>query len=193
MRFITTVLLFLPLLACAQAQMPDTKKLYEDAQYCYALSSMAHATVLRKNEGLTLDDQLQRRQKQLGVASTEYKLIEDVTRQIYEKDVRDVLPVLADVHRSCLEAKGIARYFVDPAIRLCPAMGTMVTEVSALRRRGASAEQVAGVLGERYGELPKRYSGGLEKLIAKYKEDTPPDNGSFDYTLCIIRGMTAGQ
>jgi hypothetical protein len=193
LRFITVVLLFSPLLASAQAQKPDSKKLYEDAQYCYALSAMAQVTVLRKHEGLTLDDQLQRRQKQLGAASTEYKLMEDVTRQIYEKDVRDVLPVLADVHRSCLDAKGIAGHFTDTAIRACPAIGAMVNEVSALRRRGASAEQAAGVLGERYGELPKRYDGGLEKLMAKYKENTPPDNGTFDYTLCMIRGVTASQ
>jgi hypothetical protein len=192
LRFISAVVLFLPLLASAQAPKPDPKKLH-DAQYCYALSAMAQVTVQRKNEGLTLDDQLQRRQKQLGAASAEYKLMEDVTRQIYEKDVRDVLPVLADVHHSCLDAKGIAGYYTDTAIRTCPAIGTMINEVSALRRRGASAEQVAGALGERYGELPKRYDGGLEKLIAKYKENTPPDNGTFDYTLCMIRGMAAGQ
>jgi hypothetical protein len=193
LRFITLGLLVLPLLASAQAAKPDPKKLYEDGQYCYALSAMAQVTVLRKNEGLTLDEQLQRRQRQLGAASTEYKLMEDVTRQIYEKDVRDVLPVLADVHRSCLQAKDAAAYYSDAAIRTCPAVGAMINEVSALRRRGASAEQVAGVLGDRYGELPRRYEGGLEKLVAKYKENTPPDTGAVDYAMCMIRGMVAGR
>jgi hypothetical protein len=189
LKTLFALILALPLAALAQSDTSDAKKLLDDQRYCYGLASLAHVTVLRRNEGLTLEDQLQRRQRQLGEDSTEYKLMEDITRQIYNQDLRDPVPVLVSTHRSCLDGRGIAARFSDDAIRSCPMIGAMVSEVSALRRKGVGTDKIAEVLGERYGTLPKTYGGGLEKLAAKYNESSKPDSGAFDYSLCMVLGM----
>ena len=73
-----------------------------------------------------------------------------------------------------------------------PAVGLMVAEVSAARRRGATIEQAVTLVGDRYGTLAKTYDGGTEKIAAKHNEGSQPDNGSFDYLTCMILGMTGG-
>lgn len=175
------------------AQTPEQiNKMEQDRQYCYGLAGMANMTVQNRNAGHTLDEQLERRQKTLGASSAEYKLVDEVTRQVYDKDLREPLPVAADTHRTCLAAKGSARFYSDRALRSCPAIGLMVAEISAARRRGATIEQTVTLVGDRYGPIAKSYSGGAEKIAAKHSESSAPDNGSFDYLTCMILGMTGG-
>lgn len=177
--------------AGAQTPDPAIRKMLDDQEYCFAISGMANMSVLWRNSGRTLEEQLERRKKSLGESTPEYALVQDITKQIYEKDIRDTKAAVADTHASCLDAKGHTNKFTQKAIRSCPLVGLMVGEVSALRKRGVSVEQIASVLGDRYGELPKTYEGGLEKLAAKYTEDSKPQNGSFDYLTCMVLGMAA--
>lgn len=173
------------------AQTPEqTKKMLDDQEYCYGLAAMAHMTVLQRNDGRTLDEQLERRRKSLGADSTEFKLVEDVARQVYDKDLRNSLIVAADTHGSCLQAKRLTPSFNERAVRSCPAVGLLVAEVSEARRRGASVEQVVTLVGDRYGTLGKRYKGGVEKLAANYTEASPADAGNTDYIMCMVLGMT---
>ncbi len=68
-------------------------KIEQDRQYCYGMAAMANMTVLNRNAVRTLEEQLERRQKSLGASSTEYKLVDEVTRQVYDKDLREPLHV----------------------------------------------------------------------------------------------------
>lgn len=178
----------------ASAQTADDgKKVLQAQDYCYAVASMANVTVLNRNAGKTLEEQLERRKVSLGEDSAQYKLAADITGQIYEKDLKEPLPVVTDVLRSCLEARGAGGLHSRKATEVCPAIGLLVAEVSAARARGATIEQVTTLVGERYGKLSRSYGGGIEKLAAKYAEGAKPDNGSLDYTMCMIQGMSAGR
>jgi hypothetical protein len=174
-------------------QAPSAQQISQTQDYCYGLSVLAKMTVLERNAGKSLDEQLTRRQRSLGPDSAEYKLMEDIAKQIYSQDRKDALPVIAEVHRSCLSAKGTIQLYSPQAVRECPAVGAMVAEVSALRRRGAGAEQVKTVLGERYGNLPANQPGGFDAFVNGYSETSKPDNGSFEHTLCMIKGIVASK
>lgn len=176
-------------LGIAQTQ-EQLQQLLKDQEYCYGLSAMARMTVVQRNAGSSLEEQMARRQTSLGADSNEYKLVESVAQQIYDKDLRDPLPVAADAHRACLQGKGLVPSFTERAVRNCPAVGFMVSEVAAARLRGATVEQVKALIGDRYGALAQRYEGGVEKLAAKYNEASKPDAGNTDYTMCMILGMT---
>jgi hypothetical protein len=162
-----------------------------DQEYCYALAAMSNMSVLWKNSGRTLEEQLERRKKSLGVDTPEYLLVQDVTKQIYEKDIKEPRTAIADTHASCLDAKGHTKKFTQKAIQSCPIVGIMVGEIAAARRKGATVEQISSLLGDRYGELPRTYGGGLAKVAAKYSESSKPDAGTFDYLTCMILGMAA--
>ena len=176
--------------ASAQASDPATQRMLGDQEYCYALAAMSNMSVLWRNSGRTMEEQLERRKKSLGSDTPEYLLVQDVTRQIYEKDIKDPKAAIAETHASCLDAKGHTKKFTQKAIRNCPIVGVMVGEVAMARRKGATVEQISVLLADRYGELPKTYEGGLEKLTAKYSENGKPDNGTVDYQLCMALGMT---
>jgi len=175
--------------AGAQSSDPAIQKMLSDQEYCYALSAMSNMSVIWRNSGRTLEEQLERRKKSLGADTPEYLLVQDVTKQIYEKDIKDPKVAVADTHAACLDAKGHTRKFTQKAIRTCPVVGIMVGEVAMARRKGATVEQVSSLLGDRYGDLPKTYEGGVEKLAAKYSETSKQDTGAFDYLTCMILGM----
>lgn len=184
-------LLSLPFSASAQSPDAATKQMLGDQEFCYALSSMSNMSVLWRNSGVSLEEQLERRKKSLGADTPNYLLVQDVTKQLYERDIKDPRIAVADTHASCLDAKGHTKKFSSQAIRSCPVIGVMVGEIAMARRKGASVEQISTLLGDRYGDLPKTYGGGLEKLAAKYTEGGKPDAGTFDYLTCMIRGMAA--
>ncbi|MGA0610185.1 hypothetical protein [Caldimonas sp. KR1-144] len=179
-------------LATAQSN-DEGAKVLQAQEYCYAVAGMANMTVLNRNAGKTLDEQLALRKTSLGEGSAEYKLAADIASQVYEKDLKAPLPVATDVLRGCLEARGAGKLYSRKATEVCPAIGLLVAEVSAARSRGATAEQVAALVGDRYGRLSSTYGGGLEKLSAKYAEGAKPDNGSLDYTMCMIQGMSGAR
>lgn len=181
------------LLACsAHAQTPDPaiQKLTNDQTYCYGLAGMANMSVLWRNSGKTLEEQLDQRKKSLGEETPEYALVRDITKQVYDKDIKDPRVAMADTHASCLDAKGHTNKFLPVAIRNCPVIGTMVGEVAAARKQGATLEQISAQLGDRFGSFPKTYGGGVEKIAAKYSEDSKPETGLFDYQMCMIKGMS---
>lgn len=175
----------------AHAQTPEQlNKMRQDQELCYGLAAMANSTVQQRNAGRTLEEQLERRRTSLGADTDEFKLVASVAQQVYDKDLRDPLPVAADTHRACLQAKKLLPSFQDRAVKTCPAVGLMVAEISAARGRGASVEEVTELLGDRYGNLAKSYNGGVAKLAAKYTPESKPDAGNFDYFTCMVMGMT---
>jgi hypothetical protein len=175
--------------ACAQTK-EQINQMLTDQEVCYGLGALANSTVLQRNAGKTLAEQLERRTVSLGGADTpEYKLAEDITRQVYDKDVKNGVAAAVDTHRACLTAKGHARLFSERAMRTCPVVGVMVAEIAAARSKGMSVEEIQTVLGDRYGNLPKQYDGGVQKLAAKYSEASKPESGYVDYTMCMVVGM----
>jgi hypothetical protein len=186
--------LFLLLISCsssAQSIDPATQKMLNDEQYCFGLASMANLSVFWRNSGKTLEEQLERRKKSFGSDTPEYLLLQDITKQIYDKDIKDPKVAIGDTHAACLDAKGYTNKFSQKAILLCPIIGVMVGEVAMARNKGATVEQVSSLLGNRYGDLPNTYEGGIEKLAGKYVENGKPDSGVFDNLLCMARGMIA--
>lgn len=186
------ILILGALLACpvsAKASDPEMEKMLNDQEFCYTLASLANSTVNNRNSGETQEEQLDRRKSLLGENSPQYLLLQDITKQIYEKDLKNPIDVSAGIHASCLDIKGYTNKFTRKAIRTCPIVGEMVTEVAVARKKGATVEQVALLLGDRYGELPKTYGGGINKLAAKYSEESKPDVGLVDYLTCMIFGM----
>jgi hypothetical protein len=186
-----SLLLLLTFSASAQSPDPAAQKMLSDQEYCYSLAAMANLTVLWRNSGRTLDEQLERRKKLLGADTPNYLLLQDIAKQVYENDIKDPKVAIADTHAACLEAKGHTKKFSQQAIRSCPVIGVMVGEVAMARKKGATVEQISALLGDRYGDLPKTYEGGIDNLAAKYSESSKPDAGTFDDLICMIRGMAS--
>jgi len=177
----------LPAIAFAQTSEQGASKM-RDQEYCYGLATMANFAVLQRNAGKTLDEQMERRKRTLGADTPEYKLVADIARQVYEKNVTNPLTAAGDAHKSCLNAKGIGAGVTEKAIQLCPTLGMMVADIALARTRGASMEQVTAFLGDRYGTLPKTYQGGVEKIAARYSAGGKPESGFQDYAMCMASG-----
>lgn len=191
-RAVLAVAIALPASSGAQTSNLGAK-LIQEQKYCYGLSALANLSVLQRNAGKSYDDQMGRRQESLGMGSPEYKMVEGITKQIYDKDLRDPIEVIVSTHRSCLQTAGIAKYYAEQAIQACPVVGALVAEVSAARRRGATVEQVVSLVGTRYAGLEKSYEGGIEKLAGKYSESSKPNDGSDDHMLCMLAGMALAK
>lgn len=171
--------------AQTSGQVPSVMR---DQEYCYGLATMANLTVLQRNAGKTREEQMERRKRTLGADTPEYKLVDDIARQVYEKNVTDPLAAAADAHKSCLNARGIGAGVTEKAIQLCPALGMMVADIAVARMRGASIEQVTAFLGDRYGTLPRTYQGGVEKIAARYPAGGKTETGYRDYAMCMASG-----
>jgi hypothetical protein len=157
--------------------------------YCYRLGNLAKLTVLNKIDGKTLEEQMAKREVTLGKDSSQYKLIEDVAKQIYEKNLDNPMQALVETNGSCLKAKELFHYFSDQAANSCPKEGSMIAEVSTFKGKGASIDQIKESLGNRYGDMPLTYRGGLDKWLSKPDATNPKDDGSVDYMLCMVGGM----
>jgi len=188
---LSLLLLFVTCSSSAQARDPATLKMVNDQVYCFSLASMANMSVFWRNSGATLEEQLERRKKSFASDTPAYLLLQDITKQIYDKDIKDPHRAIADTHAACLDLMGYTNKFTQKAIRLCPIIGVMVGEVAMARNKGATVEQVTSLLGNRYGDLPSTYEGGIEKLAGKYVENGKPDSGVFDNLLCMVSGMIA--
>lgn len=184
-----TLLLAAPLAAQADAQA-DAKasRALADIGFCYAVSAVGASTVNRRNDGMTLEEQVASRAEKLDEAQA--ALAADLARQVYENDLRDPLAVASDTNRACLKARGNEQGFDPGAVALCPRIGLMRAEVDALRRAGKTAEDVVAMLGERYAGVRQPLGGGLQEMAAEEVSGDQPNTGAFDNQLCMILGVT---
>ena len=153
-------------------------------EFCYAVSAMASVSVNLRNEGQSREEQLSR--KKLKLTEGEYRLVEDIINQIYEKSLTDPSSIASDSHQACMEIKGFAKHFYPGALKACPLVGIMVSEVSTLKVSGKTDEETDELLGERYKNI-KTTSG--KSVLGVARESTSQSNGLFEYTMCMILGI----
>ena len=83
-----------------------------------------------------------------------------------------------------IRGKDLAMIFQDPMTSLNPVMtvGDQITEVIQLHEKISKAEaqkkacamlELVGITGERYGEYPHQFSGGMKQLVIANRTDHP--------------------
>ena len=73
----------------------DTAQQLKDVDFCYGVSVLSASTVQLRNQGQAQDEQLARRKGSLS--EDEFALIADITKQVYDKDLRDPFLVFAGI------------------------------------------------------------------------------------------------
>ena len=74
----------------------------DDLNFCYSMTGIAKNTVIKRNQGLLLENQQQQRKERFGEQSDIYILIDDFTRKVYSKKMTNSVESAINFHKSCI-------------------------------------------------------------------------------------------
>lgn len=162
----------------------------EDIEFCYGVSVLGASTVELRNQGQALDEQLARRKASLD--ESQYALIEDLARQVYDNDLGDPLAVAGDANAACLQARGQHRVFAPAGQKYCPRVGLMVSDVDRMRRAGRTVEETIEALEGRYGNVRTAQGESLAEVAARPRTGDTADSGALEHRMCMVLAIVGG-